>query len=70
MKNENWSHSEEYRHQCEVRYVLKARQEHGLQSFRLWVEKIGLSKRWHLISQDFNEQWKKGNRGAKDDWRK
>lgn len=70
MKNENWSHSEEYRHQCEIRYVLKARQEQGLQNFREWVVKIGLSKRWHLISNDFNYQWKKGNRGAVNDWRK
>ena len=70
MKNENLSNSEEYRHQCEIRHVLKARQEQGLQNFREWVVKTGLSKRWNLISKDFNDQWKKGNRGAVGDWRK
>ena len=44
--------------------------EQGLQNFREWVVKIGLPKRWDLISEDFNDQWKKGNRGKKGDWRK
>ena len=70
VKNASWLLSAEYRHQCEIRFVLKARQEQGLQNFREWVVKTGLSKRWHLISQDFNDQWKKGNRGAVGDWRK
>jgi len=70
VKNENWSHSEEYRHQCDVRYALKARKEHGLQGFRKWVAETGLFKRWHLIEKDFNDQWRKGNRGNTNDWRK
>ena len=70
MKNENWLYSETYKHQCGIRFVLKARQEHGLQEFRKWVEATGLYKRWHLIEKDFNAQWRKGNRGKEGDWRK
>ena len=70
MKKENWSYSQEFRHQCDVRYLLKVRTEQGLVNFREWVVKTGLSKRWHQVSEDFNDQWKKGNRGADSDWRK
>jgi len=70
VKNENWLYSEEFRHQCEVRFALKARQEQGLQNFRKWVVETGLYKRWHLIEKDFNAQWRKGNRGNVGEWRK
>ena len=69
VKNENWLYSKEFRHQCEVRFALKARQEQGLQNFRKWVVETGLYKRWHLIEKDFNAQWRKGNRGNVGDWR-
>lgn len=60
---------EEYRHQCDVRFALKAREEQGLQNFRKWVAESGLYKRWHKIEKDFNAQWRKGNRGNTNDWR-
>lgn len=69
VKNENWLFSEEYRHQCDVRFALKARAEHGLTAFRKWVEVTGLYKRWQKIEKDFNAQWRKGNRGNKNDWK-
>lgn len=69
VKNENWLYSEEYRHQCDVRFVLKVRQEQGLQNFRKYVAESGLYKRWHKIEKDFNDQWRKGNRGSTNDWR-
>jgi hypothetical protein len=69
VKKENWLNSEEFKHQCDVRYLLKVRHEQGLVNFREWVVKTGLSKRWHLVSKDFNDQWKKGNRGSLSDWR-
>jgi hypothetical protein len=69
VKNENWRFSEEFKHQCGVRHILKARQEQGLRNFREWVVKTGLYKRWHLYEKDFNAQWRKGNRGKTGDWR-
>ena len=70
MKSVKRLPEDEFRHKCEVRFVLKARQEQGLTNFRKWVADTGLYKRWHLIEKDFNEQWRKGNRGKLGDWRK
>ena len=69
VKSENWLYSVEYIHQCGIRYLLKVRQEQGLQNFRKWVAKTGLYKKWHFYEKDFNAQWRKGNRGKTNDWR-
>jgi hypothetical protein len=33
------------------------------------VDVTGLYKRWKKIEKDFNSQWRKGNRGNKNDWK-
>jgi len=70
VKSENWLYSEEYRHQCDVRWLLKVRLEQGLHGFRRYVEVSGLYKRWPKVEKDFNAQWRKGNRGNNNDWKK
>ena len=60
---------EEYRHQCEVRYWIKIRKEKGLQEFRRLVQTHGLDSRRSSVMRDLQDQWLKGNRGEKGDWR-
>lgn len=62
---------EEYRHQCEVRQVLRWRAENRdkavsyLQLVRQKRNEAAANK----LERDTREQWVKGNRGEKGDWR-
>lgn len=60
---------EEYRHQCEVRQLLKWRTERGITWFRKYISDNGFGGRKTKLLDDVADQWKKGNRGQKDDWR-
>lgn len=56
--------SELYRHQCEVRYLLRKRQELG----RIWLVRTLESiekqrKNIDLLKKDVRYQWMMGNRG-------
>jgi hypothetical protein len=63
--------SEEYRHQCEVRQVLRWRVENRdkavgyLNKVRQKRDEAAANK----LERDTRDQWAKGNRGEKDDWR-
>ena len=60
--------SEEYRHQCEVRYVLQLRVK-GRQQMLNYLEEV---KKWRnpdKLEKDAREQWNKNNRGNEGDWR-
>ena len=60
--------SEEFRHQCEVRYVLKLRLK-GRQQMLNYLEEV---KKWRnpdKLEKDSREQWNKNNRGNEGDWR-
>lgn len=63
--------SEEYRHQCEVRYVLMLR-KYGNKFATDYLSKV-LNARgeaaYKKLNKDQMEQWSKGNRGAKGDWK-
>ena len=67
----NFHSSEEYRHQCEVRQVLRWRAENRdkavsyLNKVRQKRDEAAANK----LEHDTREQWAKGNRGIKGDWR-
>jgi hypothetical protein len=60
--------SEEYRHQCLVRYVIRWRiknRNEALAFISRWMEK----RPNDLLERDVYREWKLGNRGVHDDWR-
>ena len=65
------TYSEEYRHQCEVRGVLKRRvadRLNALEYLNLVDEKRG-KKAGDRLRNDVMTQWRLGNRGEHLDWR-
>jgi len=60
--------SEEYRHQCEVRYVLQLRVK-GRQPMLDYLEEVKKWRSTDKLEKDAREQWNKGNRGNEGDWR-
>lgn len=65
------NNSEEYRHQCEVRQVLRWRAENRDKavSYLNLVRQRRDEAAANKLEKDCKEQWAKGNRGEKDDWR-
>jgi hypothetical protein len=60
--------SEEYRHQCLVRYVIRWRLKNRTEALKFlndW-EKKHKDKR---LEEDVRRQWFRGNRGKHNDWR-
>ena len=60
--------SEEYRHQCLVRYVIKMRRtdrKAALAFLNRWEQKHNNTK----LEDDVRIQWSRGNRGVHNDWR-
>ena len=67
----NFHSSEEYRHQCEVRQVLRWRAENrdkAISYLQLVRRKRGDAKA-DKLEQDCKVQWAKGNRGEWGDWK-
>ena len=65
------NNSEEYRHQCEVRQVLRWRAENrdkAVSYLQLVRQKRGDVVATKL-ERDCKEQWARGSRGIKGDWR-
>lgn len=65
--------SEEYRHQCEVRYYLAKRLKEGREAVLKAVELTGKKRgepAARRLMADIVAQWNLGNRGDKNDWRK
>jgi hypothetical protein len=60
--------SEEFRHQCEVRYVLHLRLK-GRQPMLDYLEQVKKWRSTDKLEKDAREQWNKGNRGIYEDWR-
>lgn len=67
------TNSEEFRHQCEVRYFLKMRRDRGRDAVMREMELIG-KRRGEASSKkllkDAYDQWQRGNRGEHKDWRR
>lgn len=60
--------SEEYRHQCLVRYIIRWRIKNRLEAIKFlskW-EKDHKDKR---LEEDVRRQWGRGNKGKHNDWR-
>ena len=57
------------RHRCEIRQLLIYRAKLGLTGFRGYFANPNFDKRREQIAGDMYDQWKKGNRGQKGDWR-
>lgn len=60
--------SEEYRHQCEVRHVLKLRML-GRQPMLDYLAEVKKWRSTDKLEKDAREQWNKGNRANERDWR-
>ena len=60
---------EEHRHKCEVRYWIKIRKEKGLQEFRRLISIYDLGIKRPTVMRDIQDQYIKGNRGEKGDWK-
>ncbi len=65
------TNSEEYRHQCEVRYVLQWRtaDRNVAMNYISDVRRKRGDAAADRLEEDCKDQWSKGNRGAKGDWR-
>lgn len=64
--------SEQFRHRCEVRQVLRWRSEHGSGWVHDWlatVDKARGAAAAEQLRSDAAQQWRAGNRGAPGDWR-
>lgn len=60
---------EQHRHECEVRQLIRWRQEWGLQRFQRYLETYGFSNRIAKLRADIADQWEKGNRGEGKSWK-
>ena len=61
---------EEYRHQCEVRYVLQLRvQDRNKAMEYLSLVREKRKEKAKKLEDDCRKQWELGNRGDKGDWR-
>lgn len=60
--------SDEYRHQCLVRYVIRWRIKNRKEALKFLAdwEKKHKDKR---LEEDVRRQWFRGNRGKHNDWR-
>ena len=64
-------HSEQYRHECEVRAWIAYRLENGKEAMRERFQNIERKrgkKAAERLKKDFIEQWKAGNRGEFGLW--
>jgi hypothetical protein len=63
--------SEEYRHQCEVRYILQWRtaDRNVAVNYLSDVRRKRGDAAADRLEEDCKQQWAAGNRGAKGDWR-
>ena len=64
--------AEAWRHQCEVRYVLRFRVEIGPDWRDAYLDKVERARgkaAADKLRQDCADQWALGSRGAKGDWR-
>jgi hypothetical protein len=64
----HYSWSKEFRHQCEVRFVLKLRLT-GRQPMLDYLEEVKKWRKTEPLEKDAREQWNKNNRGNEGDWR-
>lgn len=63
--------TQEYRHQCEVRTVIRWRIEDRNRALNYMeeVKKKRGKEAGEMLERDVRDQWTKGNRGKEGDWR-
>lgn len=65
---DSFTWSEEYRHQCLVRYVIRLRvknRQEAIDFLKAWEKKHKDTK----LEEDVRKQWFRGSRGQHNDWR-
>lgn len=60
--------SEEYRHRCEVRELIRAIPLRGREWVRDYLASKPVAGRAERLKKDLNDQIKKGNRGVEGTW--
>lgn len=63
MDESSFTYSEEYRHQCEIRFLLSERTLRGKEWLRHFLNQPAVKRRRERLEIDIWQQWKKGNRG-------
>jgi hypothetical protein len=63
MDKSTFTYSEEYRHQCEVRFILNERRLRGKEWLRQFLNQKAVQPRRLRLEKDIWEQWSKGNKG-------
>lgn len=64
--------TEAWRHQCEVRYVLRMRAERGRDVVDEYLQAVAARRgpeAGEQLRRDCAEQWTRGSRGAPGEWR-
>lgn len=61
-------YSEEYRHRCEVRELIRMRVLYGREWLRQYLMDKRVSARAERLSKDIWQQWTLGNRGEEGNW--
>ena len=61
--------SEQHRHRCEVRFLIRAARERGREWVRQYLDSKPVAGRRERLRADLNEQIKRGNRGQEGEWK-
>jgi len=71
MPQEPYTHSEQFRHRCEVRWLLAKRTQLGTAGqawLKGYLQKPAVQHRRKQLEDDLFTQWQGGNRGEKGVW--
>lgn len=61
--------SEQHRHECEVRTLIRAARDKGRKWVRDYLDSKPVAGRRERLRGDINEQIKRGNRGQEGEWK-
>ena len=61
--------SEQHRHRCEVRSLIRAARERGREWVRQYLDSKPVAGRRERLRADLNTQIKAGNRGQEGEWK-
>ena len=61
--------SDQHRHRCEVRSLIRAARERGREWVRQYLDSKPVAGRRERLRQDLNQQIKAGNSGQDGEWK-
>ena len=61
--------SEQHRHRCEVRFLIRAARDRGREWVRQYLDDKRVAGRQARLRADLNEQIKAGNSGQEGEWK-